>query len=86
MILASLSCEATYCLSSTILPVVQRLDVPGGVLNLQPAPAIDYERLNALCDRGRMTGMWLANCQACSAPEIASVLARSGRRCAFVTG
>lgn len=33
-----------------------------------------------------MTGMWLANCQACSAPEIASVLARSHRRCAFVTG
>lgn len=86
MILPSLSCEATYCLSSTILPVVQRLDVPVVVLNLQPAPAIDYERLNALCDRGRMTGMWLANCQACSAPEIASVLARSGRRCAFVTG
>jgi len=77
---------ATYCLSSTILPVVQRLEGPVVVLNLQPAPAIDYERLNALGDRGRMTGMWLANCQACSAPEIASVLQRSGRRCAFVTG
>mgnify|MGYP002555562791 CR=1 FL=1 len=77
---------ATYCLSSTILPVVQRLNCPVVVLNLQPTPAIDYERLNALGDRGRMTGMWLANCQACSAPEIASVLARSHRRCAFVTG
>ncbi len=77
---------ATYCLSSTILPVVQRLGCPVVVLNLQPTPAIDYERLNELEDRGRMTGMWLANCQACSAPEIASVLARSDRRCAFVTG
>lgn len=77
---------ATYCLSSTILPVVQRLNCPVVVLNLQPTPAIDYRRLNALGDRGRMTGMWLANCQACSAPEIASVLRRSDRRCAFVTG
>ena len=51
---------ATYCLSSTILPVVQRLNCPVVVLNLQPTPAIDYERLNALGDRGRMTGMWLA--------------------------
>ena len=49
---------ATYCLSSTILPVVQRLNCPVVVLNLQPTPAIDYERLNALGDRGRMTGMW----------------------------
>ena len=57
---------ATYCLSSTILPVVQRLNCPVVVLNLQPTPAIDYERLNALGDRGRMTGMWLANCQALS--------------------
>lgn len=77
---------ATYCLSSTVLPVVQRLNCPVVVLNLQPAPAIDYERLNALGDRGRMTGMWLANCQACSLPEISSVLSRSGRRCGFVTG
>lgn len=77
---------ATYCLSSTVLPVVQRLNCPVVVLNLQPTPAIDYDRLNALGDRGRMTGMWLANCQACSLPEISSVLSRSGRRCAFVTG
>lgn len=77
---------ATYSLSSTVLPVVQRLDCPVVVLNLQPTPAIDYDLLNALGDRGRMTGMWLANCQACSLPEISSVVARSGRRCAFVTG
>ena len=77
---------ATYCLSSTILPVVQRRNCPVVVLNLHPTPAIDFERRYALGVRGRMTGMWLANCQACSAPEIASVLARSHRRCAFVTG
>lgn len=47
---------STYALSSTVLPVVQRLGVPVVVLNLQPEPAIDYDRLNAMGDRGRMTG------------------------------
>lgn len=54
---------ATYCLSSTILPVVQRLNCPVVVLNLQPTPAIDYERLNALATAAD-DGLWLANCQA----------------------
>ena len=34
---------------------------------------IDYEAFNALGDRGLMTGEWLAHCQACCVPEIASV-------------
>ena len=38
---------STYALSSTVLPVVQRLGVPVIVLNLQPAAAIDYDYLNA---------------------------------------
>lgn len=77
---------ATYCLSSTVLPVVQRLGCPVIVLNLQPDAAIDYERLNTLGDRGLMTGLWLEHCQSCSLPEIASVLNRSGLRYEIVSG
>ncbi|MDR1372440.1 MAG: L-fucose/L-arabinose isomerase family protein [Dysgonamonadaceae bacterium] len=77
---------ATYCLSSTVLPVAQRLKCPVVVLNLQPVPAIDYDYINSMNDRGRMTGYWLAHCQACSMPEIASVFLRSGLKCEFVTG
>ena len=77
---------ATYCLSSTILPVAQRIGCPIIVLNLQPAPAIDYRKINALKDRGAMTGMWLESCQACSLPEIGNVFNRSGLRYEIVTG
>ena len=69
---------STYALSSTVHPVVQRAKVPVIVLNLQPTRAIDYEAFNALGDRGKMTGEWLAHCQACSAPEIACVFNRAG--------
>ena len=77
---------STYALSSTVLPVVQKAKVPVVVLNLQPVRAIDYERFNALGDRGKMTGEWLANCQACSAPEIACVFNRAGIDYHLVTG
>lgn len=77
---------STYALSSTVLPVVQRVKAPVIVLNLQPVPAIDYERFNALGDRGVMTGEWLAHCQACAAPEIASVFNRAGIDYHLVTG
>ena len=66
----------TYALSSTVLPVVRRSKVPVIVLNLSPSPAIDYESFNRLGDRTKMTGEWLANCQACSLPEIANVFKR----------
>src|SRR5882724_302028 len=46
----------TYALSSTVLPVVQRAKVPVIVLNLQPAPAIDYGSFNKMGDRTKMTG------------------------------
>ena len=69
---------ATYALSSTVLPVVQRAGVPVVVLSLQPVPKLDYAAFNAMGDRGEMTGVWLEHCQACSAPEIACVLARAG--------
>ena len=70
--------SATYALSATVLPVVRRARVPVIVLNLAPAPAIDYAWFNRLGDRTRMTGEWLAFCGACPVPEIANVFARCG--------
>ena len=66
----------TYALSSTVLPLVKRAKVPVILLNLQPAAAIDYQRLNAMQDRTEMTGDWLAYCSSCPVPEIANVLRR----------
>lgn len=77
---------STYALSSTVLPVVQKLKCPIVILNIQPVAAIDYEKFNKMGDRGLMTGEWLAHCQACSAPEIANVFNRSGLDYEFVTG
>ncbi|WP_044209471.1 L-fucose/L-arabinose isomerase family protein [Flammeovirga sp. OC4] len=77
---------STYALSSTVLPVVQKLKCPIVILNIQPVASIDYESFNALGDRGKMTGEWLAHCQACSVPELANVFNRSGIDYEFVTG
>jgi L-arabinose isomerase len=66
----------TYALSSTVLPAVRRAKVPVIILNLSPAPAIDYDKFNRLGDRTKMTGEWLAFCQACPVPEIANVFNR----------
>jgi L-arabinose isomerase len=66
----------TYALSSTVLPAVRRAKVPVVILNLAPSPAIDYNTFNRLGDRTRMTGEWLAYCQACPVPEIANVFNR----------
>ena len=66
----------TYALSSTVLPVVRRAKVPVIVLNLAPAPAIDYPKFNRMGNRTAMTGEWLAYCQACPVPEIANVFQR----------
>lgn len=77
---------STYALSSTVLPVAQKVKVPIIVLNLQPVAALDYDAFNAMNDRGKMTGVWLEHCQACSVPEIASVFNRSGIQYDFVSG
>lgn len=77
---------STYALSSTVLPVAQRVGVPIIILNLQPTSSIDYEAFNSLGDQGKMTGEWLANCQACAVPEIANVFNRSNIHYEFVTG
>ena len=77
---------STYALSSTVLPVVRKLNVRTIILNLQPTPSIDYAMINGLGDRGKMTGEWLANCQACSVPEIASVFNRSSLDYEIISG
>jgi L-arabinose isomerase len=77
---------STYALSSTVLPVAQKIKVPVVLLNLQPVAALDYKAFNLLNDRGKMTGLWLENCQACSVPEIAGVFNRAGIRYDIVTG
>ncbi len=77
---------ATYALSETVLPIAQRLKVPVVILNLQPVSSIDYRAFNALGDRGKMTGEWLANCQACAVPEIANVFNVAGLQYRIVTG
>ena len=76
----------TYALSSTVLPVVRRAKVPVIILNLSPEAAIDYATFNAMTDRTKMTGEWLAFCSACPVPEIANVFKRSGIKFHQVTG
>jgi L-arabinose isomerase len=76
----------TYALSSTVLPVVRRAKAPVVILNLSPGPAIDYASFNAMSDRGKMTGEWLAWCQACPVPEIANVFRRANIPFFQVTG
>src|SRR5579864_9183171 len=66
----------TYALSSTVLPAVRRAKVPVIILNLAPAATIDYDSFNRMGDRTKMTGEWLAYCQACPVPEIANVFNR----------
>ncbi len=77
---------STYALSSTVLPVAQKVKVPVILLNLQPVATLDYSAFNQLNDRGKMTGLWLEHCQACSVPEIAGVFNRSGIKYDIVTG
>lgn len=77
---------STYALSSTVLPVVRRSNVPVILLNLSPEAAIDYASFNQMKDRTTMTGEWLAHCQACSIPEIANVFRRCGIQFHQVTG
>jgi L-arabinose isomerase len=77
---------STYALSSTVLPVVRGLRAPVVVLNLQPTTAIDYAWFNSLEDRGKMTGEWLAFCQACAVPEIANVFNRAAIPLHQITG
>lgn len=76
----------TYALSSTVLPLVQRLKVPVIILALQPENSLPSARINQLADRGDRTGQWLAHCQACSAPELVNVFQRSAITYELVVG
>jgi L-arabinose isomerase len=76
----------TYALSATVLPVVKRAKVPVIILNLSPASSIDYTAFNALKDRTKMTGEWLAFCSACPVPEIANTFQRAGIPFQQITG
>ena len=69
---------ATYATSSQVLPVVQAVDAPVVVLNLQPTRTLDYEAMT--------TAEWLANCSACCVPEIAGALTRAAIPYRTVTG
>ena len=42
---------STYALSSTVLPIAQRLKIPVVILNLQPVAELDYEAFNKLGHR-----------------------------------
>ncbi len=77
---------STYALSSTVLPVLQQANVPVVILNLQPEKSIDYKAFNALGDRGKMTGEWLAYCQACAVPEVANICLKTGVHFSLITG
>jgi L-arabinose isomerase len=69
---------ATYATSSQVLPVVQAVDSPVVILNLQPTRTLDYEAMT--------TGEWLANCSACCVPEIAGAFTRARISYRTVTG
>jgi len=77
---------STYALSSNALGVVKKTTIPVVVLNLQPVSHIDYDHFNSLPTREEKTGEWLAHCQACAVPEIASAFNRAGIDYHLVTG
>lgn len=68
----------TYATSSQVVPAVRDVGRPVLVLNLQPAPALDYEEAD--------TAEWLANCTVCVIPELAGVFTRYGIPCNVVSG
>lgn len=77
---------STYALSQNVLPIAQKTNAPIVVLNLQPVKSLDYKKINALGDRGKMTGEWLAHCQSCVAPELASVFNRAKIKFSLISG
>jgi len=76
----------TYALSSTVLPVVQKANVPVIILNLSPEESIDYIALNKMGNRTSSTGEWLVHCSSCAVPELANVFRRTNIKFHQVTG
>src|SRR4029079_7203967 len=86
---------ATYATSSQVLPVVQAVDAPVVVLNLQPTRTLDYEAMTTgewlprpprPCGPARARGPLLATCSACCVPEISGALPRAAIPYRTVTG
>lgn len=77
---------STYALSSTVLPLVQKINKPVIILALQPELGLPYGKIRDMADRGERTGEWLAHCQACSAPELANVFNRARIRYQLLVG
>ena len=77
---------STYALSATVFPVIRKANVPVIVLNLAPEQTIDYQSFNAMQDRVKQTGTWLAYCSSCSVPELANVFQRANLKFQQVTG
>ena len=61
---------ATYAMTASHLHIAQHCRRPIVVLNLQPTPAMNYEKTT--------TGEWLAHCGSCCVPEIANAMNRFG--------
>ncbi len=69
---------ATYAYSACHLHIARHCRRPVVVLNLQPAPAMNYERTT--------TGEWLAHCVGCCVPEISNAFNRAGIDFQVVSG
>ena len=70
--------SGTYFLSSDLLPVHQICSAPVVMLNLQPAPQMNYLKTS--------TGEWLAHCVGCPVPEAANAFERAGIQLNIVNG
>jgi len=70
--------SATYYTSSYLLPLHQINKAPVIILNLQPAPAMAYDTTS--------TDRWLAQCVACSIPEISNAFNRAGIKYHGISG
>jgi L-arabinose isomerase len=62
--------SGTYFTSATVLPVHQICKAQLVILNLQPAPKMNYLKTG--------TGEWLAHCVACPVPEFCNACNRAG--------
>lgn len=69
---------ATYVTSTSILPLHQICKAPVILLNLQAAPALNYDVTT--------TGEWLSQCGACPVPEISNAFIRSGIKYNIING
>ena len=70
--------SATYFTSASVLPVHQICKAPVVILNLQPAPEMNYLSTG--------TGEWLAHCVACPVPEICNAFNRANIEYQVING